>query len=150
MKAIDPEEIEHKAEQDASRQVRGIRPFYAQVPTALLRSSRLKPQAKALYALIHSYCKQKDLQNHPTATISIKTMEKDFNLSDVSIRIHLNSLKKEGWIDWKRQGRMRPNKYSLFPSSKRDWEAIVAMKRVEVILRENKELEQKLKKSIIK
>lgn len=95
--------------------------FYGQVPLKLLRDPTIISQAKALYALIHTYCQNKDLFSKPRTMISEITLARASGVTTTTIRSWLDILKKHSWISVKRKGYGRPNEYTLL--SKRDSEA---------------------------
>lgn len=147
---MDSEKIEQEAARLAIRHVKSFPPFYGQTPTELLRSKRIRPQAKALFALLHSYSQDKQLANFPKVRIAKATLAKDLDVSEEMIRIWINMLKEEGWIESKRQGYKSPNLYTLYPRSRKTWLKYVAMKRVHLMVNYDGSLIDRLNKSIKK
>ena len=97
----------------ARRRGRPRQTFYDQTPQALSRDPNISSGAKALFALLHGYCPQKRLQDHPEVVVTKETLAKACGKSVRRIDIRVNELKEKGWIGVQRQGRMRPNKYIL-------------------------------------
>ena len=141
--------IEKEAEwQAARRHVQLRQTFYGQVPAALLQSRNIRPGAKTLFALLHKYCPQKNLQKNPEATVAKETLAKDLGVSHDRIHVWINELKREGWISVHRRGRMQSNKYILYPVSKRIWGATVAIKRVHLKVGSDRALGRRLSASL--
>jgi len=140
--------LERDAEWAAARRQVQLHHFYGQVPAALLQNKRIRPEAKALYALLHKYCPHKNLLDHSEVTVAKITLAEDFGVSEDRIEAWLNELKREGWIGVKRQGTMRPNKYTLWPKSRKTWEAEVAIKRVQLKVGLDIKLARKLSASV--
>jgi hypothetical protein len=143
------EEIEREAERLAVFQVQKYPPYYGQIPDELLKSKRVRPEAKALFGLLHKYCKGiKHLKSHPVAEVAKETLADDFGVSEDRIRIWLNELEEEGWIRVIRRGKMLVNRYVLYPRSKKTFEAWVAMNRVHLKINQDYELAKRLKESL--
>ena len=141
--------IEREAERLAVLQVQKYPPYYGQVPDELLKSKHVRPEAKALYGLLHKYCKgNKQLKTHPVAEVAKETLADDFGVSVERIRIWLNELSEEGWIRPIRRGKMLVNLYVLYPRSKKTFEAWVAMKWVHLKINQDSELSKRLRDSL--
>lgn len=87
--------------------------FFAQVPTELLRNPKIPMQAKALFGVLHSHCREKDLRKGPRVVISQLDLAKSCGTSTVTIWKWLKCLEDLGWISVRRGGKGRPNEYTL-------------------------------------
>jgi hypothetical protein len=143
--------IEREAERLAVFQVQKYAPYYGQIPGELLKSKRVRPEAKALFGLLHKYCKGvKELKSHPVAEVAKETLADDLGVSEERIRIWLNELSEEGWIRPIRRGKMLVNWYVLYPRSKKTFEAWVGMKRVQLRINQDQDLAKRLRESLHK
>ena len=148
------EELEEKIEREAlsmaQEHVQRHPPYYGQTPVELGKDPKICAQAKALYAVMHSYSPEKELKNNVVVEIARETLAKAMGISTEMIRIWLNELRETGWIEKLRQGKMKPNMYVLYPMKKKTFQAIKAMKRVHLRINYDYELAKKLKKSLYK
>jgi hypothetical protein len=94
-------------------QAEGKTIYYGQIPIDLLRNPRIPMQAKALFGILHSRCREKDLRKQPHVTISQKELAECSGVSMVTIWKWLNCLRDHRWISIRRGGKGRPNEYAL-------------------------------------
>jgi hypothetical protein len=84
--------------------------YYAIIPRDLLRCPGISPQARLLYALLHSYSMQKkwekkgSIKKIPNTIVSQKTLSEDMNCSVRSIYTWQKELSNGGWIEVKQRG----------------------------------------------
>jgi hypothetical protein len=144
------EKIEREALSMAQEHVQRHPPYYGQIPAELGKDPKIGGQAKALFAVMHSYSPEKQLKNNAVVEIAKETLAKDMGVSTEMIRIWLNTLIETGWIQKLRQGKMQPNKYILYPIGGKTFEAIRAMKRVHLKINYDHKLAKRLRKSLYK
>ena len=144
------EKIEKVALKIAQQHVQRHPPYYSQIPIELGKDPKIGAQAKALYAVMHSYSPEKELKNNAVVEIAKKTLAKDMGVSTEMIRIWLNELKEAGWIEKIRQGKMKPNMYVLYPVGGKTFQAIKAMKRVHLRINYDHKLIKRLRESLYK
>jgi len=148
------ENLEEKIEKEAMRMAQGDvqrhPPYYGQIPIELGRDPKIGGQAKALYAVVHSYSPEKELKNNAVVKIAKETLAKVMGVGEDRVRIWLNELREAGWIEKLRQGKMKPNMYVLYPMKKRTFQAIKAMKRVHLRINYDYKLAKRLKESLYK
>jgi transposase len=82
--------------------------------------------------------------------VSKETLAKGMGVSTEMIRIWLNVLIKTGWIQKLRQGKMKPNRYILYPVGGKTFQAIKAMKRVHLRINYDHKLIKRLRESLYK
>jgi len=88
--------------------------FYGKIPQDLLRNPKIESGPKALWALVHSYAKEKDLNGIPTIFTSQEKMGKDLGVTDRTIRRWFEVLKETGWAKIKRRGQGKSNVVLLY------------------------------------
>ncbi len=82
--------------------------YFAQTPQNLIRNPGIPSQAKALFALYHSYCSQKKLPNRPATIVSQKTLARDMGWHRNKIGRYQKVLEEWGWITVKHRGFHQP------------------------------------------
>jgi hypothetical protein len=93
--------------------------FYAIIPTELLRCAEISMHARLLYALLHSYSKQKTWRRLPNKTfvpstfVSQKTLSEKMNCSVRSIFTWQRELSDAGWVKVVRRGLGKTNRTYL-------------------------------------
>lgn len=95
------------------KQPRDLRVLSSQVPIKLLESSFIPLQEKAIYALLHSLCKEKDLRKRPRITISQYELGLRCGLTEATVSKWLQRLEGLKWISIKKKGNWRPSEYTL-------------------------------------
>jgi len=93
--------------------------YFGKVPLELLRDPKVKLQAKAIYALMHSYSQPKRLISKPKTFVSQKRLAKDVGLSDEQIRYWLKKLEESGWLKVLRRGLNKTNYYILYAKKRK-------------------------------
>jgi biotin operon repressor len=93
--------------------------LYGKTPQALLRDPKLKPQAKALYGILHTYSQPKDLKSNPHTFVSQKKLAKDLGMSVRNVRRFLKELEDSGWTTTERKGLNMSNSITLHSKKKR-------------------------------
>jgi len=81
---------------------------FTSIPNVVLRDSKLSIGARITYAMLLKYAWQDDFCWPAQAKIA-----DDLGLKARMVRYHLDELKKNKLIDWKRQGLNRPNIYYI-------------------------------------
>lgn len=81
---------------------------FTQVPNAILRSSKLTPNAKLTYAMLLSYAWQNDY-----CFPGQERLAKDIGVTDRSVRTYLKELETKKLLTIKQQGLGKPNVYYL-------------------------------------
>ncbi len=141
-------DLEREAEQRARLRCSQFLPYFAQLPDALLRTKRVTPEAKVVFALMHMHAPIKGLNLNPVVEISQESLADEMGRTEVTIRTLIKQLVDEGWVGKYRQGRMKVNRYVLYPRSKRTWEAHIAMERVQLRISRDQGLAMRLRKSL--
>jgi len=93
--------------------------YYAQIPSQLIRDSKISPKARILYGILHSYSKCKNLKKNPKTFVSQIRLSKDVGCTVQTISNRINELKKANWILIRRRG-WRSNVYILHPSPRKN------------------------------
>lgn len=93
--------------------------LYGQVPQDLLRDPNIKLQAKAVYALLHSYSVPKALESKPQTFVSQKKIAANAGLSLNRLREWIKKLEETGWLSIRRRGLNKSNNYTLHAQRKR-------------------------------
>lgn len=93
--------------------------FYGQVPIDLLRDPTMKLQAKAVFALMHSYSQPKKLEANPKTYVSQARLAKDVGMSVDRLRGWMKKLEDSGWLTTKRRGLNKSNNYILHARKKK-------------------------------
>ena len=70
--------------------------YYGQVPVSLLRDPKIKLQAKAVYALLHSYSNPKSLISKPQTFVSQMKLAADAGMSIDRFRGWIRKLEASG------------------------------------------------------
>ena len=92
--------------------------FYGQVPIKLLRDPMIKLQAKAVYALLHSYSQPKSLLEKPQTYVSQMKLAANAGMSVDRFRGWVRKLEESGWVTIKRRGLNMSNNYILHAQRK--------------------------------
>lgn len=93
--------------------------FYGQVPTVLLRDPDIQLQAKALYAILHSYSQPKELMLNPMTFVTLETLAKDSGLHKSNVGHWIEVLAEAGWIRVIPRGHKKSNWYQLYAEKRR-------------------------------
>lgn len=123
-------------------------PYYAQLPDGLVSTKRVSPDAKVVYALLHKHAPIKNLNRMPVVEVSQELLADEMGRTEETIRSLIKQLVDEGWIGKYRQGKMKVNRYVLYPRSKRTWQAYVAMERVQIKIQRDDSLARRLRESL--
>jgi len=113
------DDLQRKAEQRAQLRLNRVPPHYAQLPDGLILAKRVSPDAKLVYALLHKHAPKKNLKRMPVVQVSQQTLADEMGRTEETIRSLMKQLLGEGWVGKYRQGKMKVNKYVLYPRSKR-------------------------------
>jgi hypothetical protein len=89
-------------------------PPWGKVYQGLLRDPKIEVGPKILWGLVHSYAREKRINNIPTAFMSCKTMAEDLGVSALTIKRWIKRLKDTGWVGAKRRGQGQTNIISLY------------------------------------
>lgn len=85
-------------------------PLFAQVPVLLLLDPKIQPQPKTLYAVYHSFCVTKQLDENPITFVSQRRIGIEYlGFTQQAISRWTKILEKEGWLSIIRQGQGRSN-----------------------------------------
>ncbi len=140
--------IDVESEWRACHRLSQFPPYFAQLPDALLTTKRVSPDAKLVYALIHKHAPIKNLNRNPVVQISQETLADELGRTEVTIRTLINQLLEAGWIGKYRQGKMKVNRYVLYPMSRHTWAARIAMERVQLRISRDQCLAKRLRDSL--
>lgn len=92
---------------------------FGMIPVELLRDPKIKPQAKAVYGLMHSYSQPKKLINKPQTFVSQQRLAEESGLSVDRIRYWQKVLEQKGWMKSLRRGLNKTNYYILYARKKK-------------------------------
>jgi hypothetical protein len=140
--------IEEKALRMAKVHINHVPPYFGQLPDKLTKDPEITPTAKIIYGLMHTYAPVKPLNDNVVVEISFETMMKHIGASLPTVRKGVEQLLEKGWIAKIRQGKMRPNKYRLYPVKGSTFQAILSMKRVQLRIQYDYNLIRKLRQSL--
>lgn len=85
-------------------------PKFGQTPQELLRNPEIKLQSKAIYGILHTIAKEKDLTEKPTIFKSGVSIAKEYaGVSKTTFERGIKELEKYGWATNIRRGLGKPN-----------------------------------------
>jgi DNA-binding transcriptional ArsR family regulator len=122
--------------------------YYGQMPDSLAKEPKVKLQAKAMYAILHTYCRTKRLTGNVTAEVSMDELEEKTGLSESNIRHWIDELEETGWLHAVRRGRQKVNLYRLYPVSGKAFQAMTAHHRIQHRLNVDSGLARRLRESL--
>lgn len=138
----------HRAEQRVQLRLNRVPPHYAQLPDGLILDKRVSPDAKLVYALLHKHAPIKNLNKLPVVHIAQQTLADEMGRTEETIRSLLRELISQGWVSKHRQGKMKPNRYVLYPRSRLSFQAYVAMEKVQIRIQRDQALAKRLRESL--
>jgi len=141
-------DLDREAERRARLRMNRFPPYFAQLPDALIADKQVSPDAKVIYALMHKHAPVKNLNRNPVVEISQETLADKIGRTEVTVRSLIKQLLDAGWIGKHRQGKMKVNRYVLYPRSKRTWEAHVARERVQLKIQRDQGLAKRLREGL--
>jgi len=113
-----------------------------------LRDEKRNHLSKLIFGALHGRAPKKALNDNIVVQVSKRTLAKDLGISEDRIRIGINQLVEVGWINKKRQSKLTPNIYTLYPTSKKSFKEIKAITRVHLKLTYDYALAKRLKRSL--
>jgi DNA-binding MarR family transcriptional regulator len=124
--------------------------YYSSLPDQLVKSPKISPGAKIVYALMHAYCPRKKVRTeNAVVEIALKTLAGHAGVTEKSAQKYVRELVKAGWITRVRGGNQgHSSRYRLWPVSTAEFEGRLAHARVMEKLKRDHGLGRRLTASL--